>query len=229
MIDLTSEVHITRLYNSIVSARNGMKPFRENRTLMLKEYVGRNYNGNGSDHEVIVNLIAQTADVYTIGLASNNPKVTVTTNNRNLLSFAERFRVGINNQIKEMRFSETLQNIVLDSLFGIGISKTHLAATEPIQLEDDIWADVGQLHVSRISIDDFVMDLSAKKKFVAANLWLMNIGCLGKTVKTTKVLKNPFWIKCRLLLSTTEANRKQMIFRLGTLQMMMNTSQWLTL
>ena len=171
MIDLTSEVHITRLYNSIISARNGMRPFRENRTLMLREYVGRNYNGNGSDHEVIVNLIAQTADVYTIGLASNNPKVTVTTNNRNLLSFAERFRVGINNQIKEMRFSETLQNIVLDSLFGIGISKTHLAATEPIQLEDDIWADVGQLHVSRISIDDFVMDLSAKEvrrcKFMA--------------------------------------------------------------
>lgn len=171
MIDLTSEVHINRLHNAIESARNGMRPFRQNRESMLREYVGRNYNGNGSDHEVIVNLIAQTADVYTIGLASNNPKVIVTTPNRNLLSFAERFRVGINNQIKEMRFSETLQHIVLDSLFGIGIAKTHLAATEPIQLEDDIWADLGKIHVSRISVDDFVMDLSAKEvrrcKFMA--------------------------------------------------------------
>lgn len=163
MIDLTSEIHIQRLFAAIDSSRNGMKPFRENRTSMLKEYVGSYYNGNGAPYEVIVNLIAQTADVYTIGLAANNPKVNITTSARELLPFANRFKVGINNQIKEMRFAQTLQSIVLDSLFGLGISKTHLAESDPIQLDDDIWADVGKIYVGRISLDDFVMDLTAKE------------------------------------------------------------------
>jgi len=171
VIDLTSELHIERLYHAIQSARDGMRPFRRNRNEMLREYVGTHHNGNGANFEVLVNLLAMTADVYTIGLAANNPKVTITTEDKNLLAFANRFKVGINNQIKEMRFSETLQHIVLDSLFGVGISKTHLAESDPIQLEDDVWADTGKLYVSRISVDDFVIDLTAKEarrcKFMA--------------------------------------------------------------
>ena len=163
MIDLTSEIQIQRLFAAIESSRQAMRPFLDERKSMLKEYVGSHYNGNGAPHEVIVNLIAQTADVYTIGLAANNPIVNITTNSKELLPFANRFKVGINNQIKEMRFSDTLQCIVLDSLFGLGISKTHLAESDPIQLEDDVWADVGQIYVSRISLDDFVMDLTAKE------------------------------------------------------------------
>ena len=120
MIDLTSEIHIQRLFAAIDSSRDGMKPFRENRTSMLKEYVGSHYNGNGAPYEVIVNLIAQTADVYTIGLAANNPKVNITTNSRELLPFANRFKVGINNQIKEMRFSQSrdVNKIILLFLFN---------------------------------------------------------------------------------------------------------------
>lgn len=171
MIDLTSEIHIQRLYSAIESARTGMRPFRQNRNQMLKEYVGTYHNANGAAFEVLVNLLSMTADVYTIGLAANNPKVTITTKEKDLLPFSNRFKVAINNQVKEMRFAETLQHMVLDSLFGIGIAKTHLAESEPIQLDDDVWADPGQLYVSRISIDDFVMDLTAKEvrrcKFMA--------------------------------------------------------------
>lgn len=140
-----------------------MRPFRQNRQDMLREYVGSYYNDKGAQFEVLVNLLAMTADVYTIGLAANNPKVNITTTNQQLWPFAHRFKVGINNQIKEMRFAQTLQHLVLDSLFGIGISKTHLAESDPIQLEDDVWADPGQIYVSRISIDDFVLDLSVKE------------------------------------------------------------------
>lgn len=171
MIDLTSELHIERLYVAIESAREGMRPFRRNRRQMLREYVGKHHNDNGSTFEVLVNLLSMTADVYTIGLAATNPKVNVTTTNRQLWPFAHRFKVGINNQIREMRFAETLQHIVLDSLFGVGISKTHLAESDPIQLDDDVWADPGQIYVSRVSIDDFTLDLTAKEvrrcKFMA--------------------------------------------------------------
>ena len=132
-----------------------MRVFRLERKEMLREYVGKHYNGNGSQFEVLVNLLSMTADVYTIGLAANNPNVNISTNNRQLWPFANRFKVGINNQIKEMRFAETLQHILLDSLFGIGISKTHLAESDPIQLEDDIWADPGQIYVSRRSAYHF--------------------------------------------------------------------------
>ena len=171
MIDLTSELDVQNLYRAVDSARDAMRPFRQNRQRMLEQYVGKHYNNNGARFEVLVNLLAMTADTYTIGLAANNPNVNITTKNRQLWPFAHRFKVGINNQIKEMRFAETLQRLVLDSLFGMGISKTHLAESEPIQLEDDVWADPGQIYVSRISMDDFVLDLTVKEirrcKFMA--------------------------------------------------------------
>jgi hypothetical protein len=171
VIDLTDKIHIERLFAAIDSARTAMRPFRHNRNKMIREYVGKHHNANGSHYEVLVNLLNMTADVYTIGLAANNPKVDISTQDQSLWPFAHRFKVGINNKIKEMRFAETLQHIVLDSLFGIGVSKTHLAESDPIQLEDDVWADPGQIYVSRISVDDFVLDLTVKEmrncKFMA--------------------------------------------------------------
>jgi hypothetical protein len=162
MIDLGSKTDVNRLKSAIDAARDAMRPFRTNRKEMLREFVGTWYNTNGARYEVLVNLLNLTADVYTIGLAANRPRVQVQTPFRDLWPFAHRWQVGINNLIKEMRFAETMQAIVLDAMFTLGIAKTHLGDSDPIQLEDDEWYDPGRPYISRISIDDFVMDLSVK-------------------------------------------------------------------
>tara|TARA_R100001594_G_scaffold93186_1_gene127529 strand:+ start:2647 stop:4413 length:1767 start_codon:yes stop_codon:yes gene_type:complete len=162
MLNLGNQLHIDRLYTAINHSREAMRPFRLNRKRMIEEFVGSYYNSNGAKYEVLVNLLAITAETYTIGLAAENPRVRVSTEHRDLWPFAYRYRCNINKMIKEMRFAQTHQQIVLDAFFSIGVSKTFQREWETIQLEDDVWADPGRPYVGRVSPDDFVMDMSVK-------------------------------------------------------------------
>lgn len=143
-------------------SRGGLRPFRKNRVAMLKEFVGSYYSDNGAPNEVVVNLLNLTADAYTVGLASNSPKVMVKTNFPELRSFAYGYQKTLNDFCKEIRFNEILQKIVLDAFFSYGISKVFMDEWKAIQLDDDIWADPGRPHIARISPDDFGCDMSVK-------------------------------------------------------------------
>jgi len=162
MIDLGKESHVHRLYTAIESSREALRPFRRNRKRMVQEYVGSWYNSSGAPYEVLVNLMNMTADVYTIGLAASNPRCRVTTRYRDLWPFAYRYQKNLNDYIEEIRFSDTLQAIVLDAFFSFGMAKTFQADWKSIQLEDDIWADPGRPYTMRISPDDCGFDMSVK-------------------------------------------------------------------
>ena len=162
MISLTNERDIERLYSAQDACRDAQRPFRQNRKRMIQEFLGSYYNNEGAPFEVLVNLLNLTADVYTIGLAANNPKVRVTTNYRDLWPFALLWQQSINNLVKEIHFAETLQAIVLDAFFTLGTAKVFQEEWKSIQLEDDVWADPGRPYIQRISFDDFGLDLSVK-------------------------------------------------------------------
>lgn len=115
MIDLGLQTDLNRLHSAIDHSRDAAEPFRRNRKRMMKEFVGSHYNDNGASHEVLVNLLAMTADVYTIGLAAGSPCVSITTPHRELWPFAYQWQQAINSFVKEIRFAETHQQIVLDA------------------------------------------------------------------------------------------------------------------
>jgi len=163
MIDLGNATDIARLFAAIEQSRQALRPFRENRIKMLREFVGSYYNNDGSQLDVLVNLLNITAEVYTIGLAANNPRVRITSPRRDLWAFAARYQKAINNYLREMRFAETMQRIVMDAFFTIGVAKVFQGASDtPVQLEDDVWADPGRPYISRISLDDYGLDMSVK-------------------------------------------------------------------
>ena len=163
MIDLGLQTDLNRLHSAIDHSRDAAEPFRRNRKRMMKEFVGSHYNDNGASHEVLVNLLAMTADVYTIGLAAGSPCVSITTPHRELWPFAYQWQQAINSFVKEIRFAETHQQIVLDAFFSFGIAKIYQAEWEPIQFDEDIWADPGRPYIGRISPDDFGMDMTVKE------------------------------------------------------------------
>ena len=163
MIDLNNQTDISRLYDAIESSRTALRPFRVNRIKMLEEYVGSYYGESGSERsKVIVNLLSLTAEAYTIGLAAQNPKCVVNTQHRELWPFAYKWQYALNNFMEGIRYYDILQQVVLDAFFSIGIAKIYQADWKSIQLEDDVYADPGRPHISRVSIDDFVMDMNAK-------------------------------------------------------------------
>jgi len=171
MIDLGRQTDIDRLYSAIGHSREAMRPFRQNRQRMLEQYVGSYYSDKGARYEVLVNLLNMTAEVYTIGLAANNPRVHVTTGQRELWPFAWRWQQTLNNQIEEIRFNETMQRVILDAFFVGGAVKVFQAEWGPVQLEDDVWADPGRPYVGHISFDDFGLDMTVKDRRRCKFMW----------------------------------------------------------
>lgn len=171
MIDLGKKSHITRLYTAIESSRDALLPQRKHREAMIQQFVGSYYSNNGPMHEVLVNLMNMTAEAYTLGLASNNPRVRVTTTSREQWPFAFKWTHTLNNLIEEIHFAETLQQVVLDAFFTMGVAKVFQADWETVQLDDDVWADPGRPYMGHISFDDFGLDMGVKDTRRCKFMW----------------------------------------------------------
>lgn len=158
-----------RLFNAIKQSRDNLRTFREMRLKLVKKYCGELYGGNSSDPDrnvnkrKFINFLNLTADIYTMSMAAQNPQVNVETNQRKFFGFARHYEVAINNQLKDMRFSETLRDIVLDAFFGIGVAKVFMAPAGLQPIVDDIWLDPGKPFVEQVSLDDFFFDPEARK------------------------------------------------------------------
>lgn len=135
-----------------------------NRELIL-EYTGSGYGGNSDRRrEVFMNVMMQAVDAYTITLAANNPQILMTTEYPELRVFAKRMQVAMNNLIKEIGLKVTLRRALLDAFFSMGIVRLHMRDSKLVEIEDDVWMDVGSPFVSNVSIEDFVYDVGATKK-----------------------------------------------------------------
>lgn len=163
MIDLANERDIGRLFSAIRASDDAIRPFRVNRRKAIEDYVGSRYTPNGARFVTMVNLINQAADAYTVALAANCPRVRVTTPFKELRPFATKYQVALNNFLKEMHVEETFGQLVLDAFFCVGVAKVYQKDFAYVELEGDVWCDPGRPYVARVSIDDFVMDMSVSQ------------------------------------------------------------------
>lgn len=168
MFDLSDPVKRDRLYKAIRSSRDALEPFRRVRKELIKDYVGSWYSESGADSKTLVNLINQTARIYTIALAANNPKVLVSTSRMDMLPFARRFEVNLSKLISDMSLDKTFRAIVLDAFFCVGCGVVMMRDTDTrfhglLESEEDVWLDPGEPWFNRVSLDDLILDMSAKE------------------------------------------------------------------
>jgi len=124
--------HRENLLRAMKTSRDSLRPFRESREKMVRQYVGSNWGeGSGSNasgkREVLANWMNLTADTYTMSLAANKPRVLLSATDLSLVAFSKRFQVAVNNLIQEIHLEETLRRIVLDAFFTVGIAKVYTA------------------------------------------------------------------------------------------------------
>ena len=170
------ELDRTRLLKAIQHSTKALKPFREVRKAMVRDFVGSYYGMTDelNRREVIMNLMYQTAETYTMSLAANRPRVLVTARHPDIEWFAHTFQLSLNNLIKEIRLENILRKAVMDSFFAIGIVKVYTADAGLVQLEgEDEWVDPGKPFAENISLDDFVYDTTASE-------WRKSSFCLNK-------------------------------------------------
>ena len=159
-----SQLERERLLKAIENSTRVLRPFRDVRKRLVKDFTGSLY-GNTDEigtHDIIMNLMYQTAETYTMSLSANRPRVLVTSDHVDLAPFAHTFQLGINNLIKEIRLESILRKAVMDAFFSIGVVKVYTADSGLVQLEgEDEWVDPGKPFAENISLDDFGYDTTA--------------------------------------------------------------------
>ena len=168
MIDLQNDEKRGRLLKAIKSSREAMEPFRRVRKELVRDYVGSWYSESGARNKTLVNLMNQTARIYTVALAANNPQVLVSTPRDEAYPFARRFEVNLNKLIGDMNLSQTFRAIVLDAFFCLGCGVVMMRDTDTrfhgmLESEEDVWLDPGEPWLNRVSFDDLILDMPAKE------------------------------------------------------------------
>jgi hypothetical protein len=122
-----------------------------------------NTSATAVKQEKYMNLLKQAVSAYMTLLASNRPRVLISTHNRDLRPFADHFQNSINNLLSEIEIEKTLSQWVRDAFFWLGVTKVHMGDSGEIVEEGDLSADPGMPFVSNIALDDFFYDTSAAK------------------------------------------------------------------
>ena len=168
MIDLKDAKSRGRLLSAVKTSLKALEPFRRVRHTLIQDYVGDLYSEGGAECKTLVNLINQTARIYTTVLAASNPKVQVSTPTIDNYHFAKRFEVNLNKLICDMELDVSFRAIVLDAFFCIGCGVVMMRDTDTrfhglLESEEDVWLDPGEPWFNRVSLDDLILDMSAKE------------------------------------------------------------------
>jgi len=154
--------YIDKLMSALDRSNRAMAVHRKNRLEAIRAYSGAHYGDTSGKAETPVNFMELEVGIYTRLLAANNPAVTVTTRSQRLKMIALAYELAMDDALKELRFAQLMQLIVLDAYFGAGIVKFGLAPSgHPLVGTQEL--DPGEFVVDRVDPDDFVFDAEAKE------------------------------------------------------------------
>jgi hypothetical protein len=158
-----------KLINSIEVSYRKLRPYRESVFRLVEEYAGPMYGteGNSSNtfqrQEKYLNLSKQAVSAYMTLLASNRPRVLLSTADKDKKPFARKYQTAVNKLLEEIEIEKTIAQWVRDAFFWIGIVKVHMGDSGEVLDEGDVTADPGMPFASNVALDDFFFDTSAKK------------------------------------------------------------------
>ena len=157
------EQHMQRLWRAMKQSRDELKPFRESREKLIKQYVGSDYPSEGKTKLAVpVNLIEVMMTIYISHLAARAPKSLITARPLDLKHVAANFEVSMNERIEEMDYSATHQLVVQDAMLRMGIVNVGLDYYKTIEYEGRNF-DAMESFAARIDPDDWVHDVSVKR------------------------------------------------------------------
>ncbi len=152
---------IGRLALAMQRARLVLRTPRQHRFDMVKQYVGRRWSEEGSITTVPCNLLSSYVGIVGRKLIAHNPRVMLSTWSRQARPTVKAMEAWANQEIEKIKLQETLQRIVVDALFSVGICKVALATPADAALTG--WVNpAGQPMAERVDLDDLVFDVHAR-------------------------------------------------------------------
>lgn len=140
---------LEKLREAITWSRKELYPFRRQRLMALRQYVGDHYSGPKKGIKTAIAALALAVDTYTYLLVPHRPRVLVTTTQKALKPYAPVFEMAVNWDIDRIDLETTLRRMVKDAIFCLGIVKMGIG-------EDN------EAFVGGVDFDDWVQDMTPK-------------------------------------------------------------------
>jgi hypothetical protein len=158
---MPEKIDLDRLLNAMARSRLVLRRYREERSQAVRQYVGSHYSDDAVRQRVPLNLIKLYCKIVGSKLIAHNPRVMLSTFAKENKPAVKAMEAWVNHQIPRMKFANTMQRVVLDALFSIGIAKVALAS--PANQSVFGWnLKIGEPFCERVSLDDFVFDIHAR-------------------------------------------------------------------
>lgn len=155
-------LNIPGLCEAVRQSRLARRFIRGQRREAVRQYVGKHWSEEGSPDKVPVNLIALFVNIFGRALVSQNPRVMLSTFIKQFKPTVAAMEQAINDRIEHIRLADTLQRIVIDALFNVGIAKVALAT--PSDAAVHMWnLRAGEAFVEQVDEDDFACDTHARR------------------------------------------------------------------
>ena len=148
-----------RLGDAVRDAFKDLEEYRAKSTQFIRLYAGKEYAMNDLELESPVNSMELAATIYSYKLSSGIPKAMVTTEYTKLRPAAETLRMALDYLCDGIHLHDTIEEIVLDALFGFGIVKVGINSARNLKGFSE---EGGQPFAERVSQDDFVFDTTAE-------------------------------------------------------------------
>jgi len=157
---------LQRLASAANKSYKDLQSYRKLRTKFIENYVGSNYSDGGSKKRIPVNFMELALGIYMRKLAAKNPQVIVDTpyrSNPDLRPQALTLQIATNYLLTEkLNIIKDIRTCVLDALFSVGVCKMSLKKHSAVDIEGNQY-DYGYPYISAVSLDDFIIDMNAKK------------------------------------------------------------------
>lgn len=172
-----------QLRSSMETSYRHLRQFRDNRLTYIGEYVGGHYgdsrtglhgghgaghlghrgaSGIGGSNQTPNNLIYKYVSIMKRELTPGTPRAKVDTFVADLRSEAAGLEEALNIRLEDMRLIDQLKQMVVESMFGMGIIKVGLNHSETVEVGG--WEhDTMEPFAEVIEFEDFVWDTSAKR------------------------------------------------------------------
>lgn len=159
----SGKLDIKTLPGAINAARKTLEFYRTKRVDLVREYSGMHYGENAAKKRVPINLLGMYVQTVGRNLIARNPRVMLSTCDREMRPHVEAMQSWVNERIRAMYFAHTMQRTVLDALFSVGFNIVALAS--PADSARKSWRlEPGMPYVDVVDLDDYVGDMEARDR-----------------------------------------------------------------
>jgi hypothetical protein len=155
-------LNLERLRDSMQWSAKQLKPFQKRNEEAIRAYAGDRYGEGKNVARTPVNLLQLAINIWTRQLVSQDPRFLITTRSPELKPDSVELELAVNHLITALHFGRTMQEVVRQAMFSIGILKVGI--TSPyLPSASGFRSQSGDVYADSVLFEDWLHDMTARR------------------------------------------------------------------